>query len=257
MLKPLFGSLSASKILLYLLVNEEGYAHQIQRSLGLSLTPVQKALARLEGGGILKSGFRGKIRVFALDPDYPLLSELSLLLKRAYHLLPQDEKKLFYDLPYDQKHGKRSVNALLKGIWEQLKGVSQVTLIARSRREQRGGFFRKGKGSVQVHERDGLLVFEEQGVWQQTQGVYQNRFRWSWDRPKGILSLEHLRFGEGNPVFLFDLCVAEGGLLKSLSPYLCGEDTYFGWLEKRDLFLHLHIRTLGPKKDEKIEYAYL
>jgi hypothetical protein len=249
MLHSLIGSKSAAEVLLFILVNEECYAHQLQRVLGISVTPVQKALARLEKGGILRSCYRGKMRVFSFNSEYPLLNELTTLLKKAYNHLQLEEKKRYYYLPYEQK---KQVNDLLKSIWEHMRGATQMTLIARSRKEER-----KGKGNVIVEDREGSLIFQESGIWQQDQGRYQNRFRWTWNRPKGTLTLEHLRFGESNPVFLFDLFAIGGNTLKSLTPHLHGEDTYFGWMEYKGLFLHLHIRTLGPKKDEKIEYAYV
>ncbi|NGX59290.1 MAG: hypothetical protein KR126chlam3_00438 [Chlamydiae bacterium] len=257
MLKPLFGSNSVSQILLFILVNEECYAHQLQRVLGLSVTPAQKALARLETGGILKSCYRGKVRVYAFHPEYPLLSELATLLKKAYNQLSLEEKKRYYYLPYEQKKEKKQVNDLLKSIWEHMRIVTQMTLIARSRKDQKSAYTRKGKGNVLVEDRGQSLIFQENGTWQKDQGGYQNRFRWSWNRPQGLLTLEHLRFGEANPVFLFDLYATGGNTLESLSPHLHGDDTYFGWMEYKGLFLHLHIRTLGPKKDEKIEYAYV
>lgn len=252
MMKALFGSQSAAQILLFLLVNEQCYAHQLQRVLSLAITPAQKALARLEKGKILISQFQGKIRMYQFNPEYPFLIELKELIKRIYNHLSLDEKKRYYYLTYEQKNEKKQINELFKVIWDHLQNVSQMTLMARS-----GSCFRKGKGNVIVEQSGQSLIFHEQGNWQGNEGKYQNRFRWTWDRAKGLLTLEHLRFGEDYPVFLFDLHPARGNMLKSLCPHLQGKDTYFGWMECGKLFLHLHIRTLGPTKDEKVEYAYV
>ena len=70
-----------------------------------------------------------------------------------------------------------------------------------------------------------------------------------------MISLEHLRHGEDRPVSLFHLIPSKSNLLVS-TPHLCGEDTYFGWIDCSDLFLQMHIRTIGPHKNEKIDYIY-
>jgi len=257
LLKSLFGSKSVTEILLFLLVNEECYAHQLNQVLGLAVTPAQKALARLEQGNILTSRYEGKLRIFSFNLACPILSALTSLLKQAYNQLSLEEKKRYYYLPYEHKKEKKQVNNLIQTIWEHLKGVTQMTLIAHVRKERNEPFIRKGKGTVTVEEQGESLLFQENGIWSQDQTHYQNRFRWTWDRAKGMLRLEHLRFGVLHPVFLFDLYAKEGSILQSHTPHLHGEETYFGWMQYKRLFLHLHIRTLGPKKNEKIEYCYL
>ena len=60
------------------------------------LTPHQKALLRLEKGGVIISFCEGKTRLYRFNPAFPLFHELELLLKKAYHLLPAQEKKGYY-----------------------------------------------------------------------------------------------------------------------------------------------------------------
>src|SRR5438445_5858663 len=93
--KGLFGNRNVERILLFLFVNEKGYAGQIQTLLGVPLTPLQKALQRLEKEGIITSHCKGKIRMYELSHSYPLSLELEMLLKKAYTLLSPQEKKRY------------------------------------------------------------------------------------------------------------------------------------------------------------------
>lgn len=259
MLKPLVGCHSVEKILLYLLVNETCYASQLQRVLHTPLTPLQKALIRLEEGGILTSYYEGKTRIYQFNPNYPLLEELERLLTKVFTLLPPQEKKSYYYLKYIDSREQKQQHELLKLIWGQLKTVSNVALIAKSHARSMNRWIRKGNGTVQVKQENNSLIFTEQGQWKEEQGQthnYSNRFRWTRDRLEGMLSLEHLRLGENHPVFLFHLMPTANNLLESVHSHLCGEDSYFGWLNSNHLFLQLKFRTIGPKKNEDLEYIY-
>jgi hypothetical protein len=258
-LKSLFGCKSVEQILLYLLVNEKGYAHQLHQILPISLTPIQKALTRLEEGEILISTYEGKIRLYQFNPAYPLLNELEMLLKRAFHQLPPHEKKRYYYLKQLRSRERKEQYELLQYIWNQLLTITSVTWVAKSHSKQTKEWNRKGNGKVTIKQDGQTLIFNEQGKWREDQGDthhYSNRFRWIWSHLEGMLSLEHLRFGETNPVFLFHLVPTKVNLLESLNSHLCGEDTYFGWLQYSNLFLQLNFRTIGPKKNEEIEYVY-
>jgi hypothetical protein len=259
MLKSLVGCHSIEKILLYLLVNETCYASQLHRLLHTPLTPIQKALIRLENGGILTSDYEGKIRIYQFNPNYPLLKELESLLTKVFTLLSPLEKKNYYYLKYASNCERKQQHELLRLIWDQLKMISNVALVAKSHSKSMNRWIRKGNGSVQVREENNKLIFTEQGQWKEGQGQthnYSNRFCWTWNRLEGMLSLEHLRFGENHPIFLFHLIPTENNLLESLHSHLCGEDTYFGWLNFNSLFLQLKFRTIGPKKNEELEYVY-
>ena len=96
MLEGLCGNQNIQKILLFLFVNGKCYGTQLHRSLNTPLTPLQKALNRLEKGGLISSYYEGKTRLYQFNPGYPLLNELELLLKKAYTLLPADNKKAYY-----------------------------------------------------------------------------------------------------------------------------------------------------------------
>ena len=96
MLESLFGSKTIEKILFYLLVNNRCYGSQLSRIFNESLSPFQKALDRLETGGIIVSFLEGKTRIYQFNPRYPFLSELKELMQKAYEFLPSEFKEQFY-----------------------------------------------------------------------------------------------------------------------------------------------------------------
>jgi len=255
MLKAIFGSKSLERILFFLLVNEECYAYQIQKTLGLAITPVQKALAKLEKENIIASKVRGKARIHFFNKLHPLFHELQQLVKKAYHQLSSEEKRTYYYLYTTHQQSKKNTDLLLEKLYQQMKQVSLVSLIAKAKHRQESQD-RKGKGTVLVTAEENRLIFYEQGTWVESEGKYNNHFRWTWDKARGMLKLEHLRYGNNFPVFLFDLIPQNAKTLRSQHPHLCGNDTYFGQLEFHQLFIHLRIRTIGPQKDENIEYIY-
>jgi hypothetical protein len=57
---------------------------------------------------------------------------------------------------------------------------------------------------------------------------FSNIFRWTLDPQVGMISLEHLRRGVDNPVFLFHLQPSSLHSLASIDSHLCAEDTYLG-----------------------------
>lgn len=256
MLEELFGNKSIQKILLFLLVNEKCYATQIHRLLQTPLTPIQKALERLEKGKILHSFFEGKTRYFAFDPTCPLRNEIEILLKKIYTLLPPYEKKNYYYIKPTTAIKNKHPKELLLELFGLLKKMTQVDLKVKGG-EDRG--FKEAKGEVAVaDDLKATLIFYEEGYWigPHSQIRFSNVFRWHLNLLEGLLSLEHLRFGVENPVFLFHLVPKGLSTFESIHPHLCGEDTYFGHLYMGKKSIHLNWRILGPKKNEEIEYTY-
>jgi DNA-binding IclR family transcriptional regulator len=92
MLTYLFGSRAAAQVLLFLSINQEGYASEIARTLEVPLSVAQKYLLRFEQEGLLVSIPRGTIRIFRWNPRYPLIKEVRALLERAVEFLPEDER---------------------------------------------------------------------------------------------------------------------------------------------------------------------
>lgn len=260
MLEPLFGNKTVQKILIFLFVNGKCYGTQLHRALQTPLTPIQKALARLEKGGIIHSYFEGKTRVYQFNPAYPLLPELEQLLKKTYTLLPAHQKKDYYVVKEETRVrtvGNR--HKVLLSFWEKLATVKQLRFQATSRLKEGQGWNGKGNGEVSVvKEGHTALVFHEKGSWQGKQGEvgFSNVFRWKLDRNANLISLEHLRRGADQPVFIFHLAPSGNHSLSSVDSHLCEGDTYFGSIHLDPHTLRLSWRVIGPKKNEELEYYY-
>ncbi|MCE2982141.1 MAG: winged helix-turn-helix domain-containing protein [Parachlamydia sp.] len=262
MLQTLCGSKNIQKILLFLFVNGKGYGTQLHKTLKSPLTPLQKALNRLEKGGILLSSYEGKTRLYQFNPGHPLMDELQSLLKKAYTLLPAHEKKNYYVFKEDlalSNTDPESKTQILLHFWERLGRTKQLTFHARSNAREESGWKGNGKGEVIVSRDNQSLIFNEKGIWTDAHGNqvnFSNIFRWTLDRTAKVISLEHLRRGPDHPVFLFHLAPAAKDLLSSVDSHLCGGDTYFGQFLLDAVSLRLNWRVIGPKKNEEIDYYY-
>jgi len=263
MLEALCGNKNIQKILLFLFVNSRCYGTQLHRVLKTSLTPLQKALNRLEKGELITSYFEGKTRIYQFNPAYPLLNELEQLLKKAYTLLPAHEKREYYvvkeDLTILPENGENKTQLVLK-FWDKLSDVSRLLFNAATKSKDESGWNGKGKGEVFVlKEGSDILIFNEKGTWQNNRGPevsFSNAFRWTLDRKAGVISLEHLRRGPDRPVFLFHLAPSGKHSLASIDSHLCGEDTYFGSIHIDRYGLRLNWRVIGLKKNEELNYYY-
>lgn len=260
MLEVLCGNKSVQKILLFLFVNGKCYGTQLHRSLGTPLTPIQNALNRLEKGGLIVSYYEGKTRLYQFNPSYPLMSELELLLKKAYTLLPAHQKKEYYVIHKTTPAYQENKTQILLSFWEKLSKVTDVNFHARSKSKEEKGWNGKGRGEV-IITKEGLttLIFNEKGTWQTKQGNevnFSNIFRWTLDRNAGVISLEHLRRGPDHPVFLFHLSPSGKHSMSSVDSHLCEGDTYFGQIHLNQHNLRLNWRVIGAKKNEEIDYLY-
>ncbi|MBA3817129.1 MAG: winged helix-turn-helix transcriptional regulator [Parachlamydiaceae bacterium] len=263
MLEGLCGNKNIQRILIFLFVNGKCYGTQLHRALATALTPIQKALSRLEKGGLITSYYEGKTRLYQFNPSYPLIHEVEQLLKKAYTLLPAHEKKEYYVVKEDLRKlsvPQENTTKILLAFWEKLLGVTQLTFHAKTKSKEENGWNGKGKGEV-IITKDGhnRLIFSEKGTWQGIQGgefSFSNTFRWSIDRNIGVISLEHLRRGPDQPVFLFYLAPSGKHSLSSVDSHLCGGDTYFGQINFDRYTLRLNWRVIGPKKNEEIDYYY-
>ncbi len=262
MLQVLCGSKNTQKILLFLFVNSKCYGTQLHRLLKTPLTPIQKALLRLERGGVILSDYEGKTRIYQFNPAFPLLGELEQLLKRAYTLLPPQEKKQYSVMKEDKlkRLSPEAQERVLLTIWERLGNVGQLTFHAKTKSKDEGGWNGKGNGEVLVtKEGENVLLFHEKGTWQGKKAGevnFSNLFRWTLDRETLMISLEHLRRGYHHPVFLFHLSCANDHSLSSTDSHLCGGDAYFGQIFCNQHYLRLNWRVIGPKKNEEMDYFY-
>jgi hypothetical protein len=93
MLKPLLGSKSSEKVLIFIEALGDGYAREISRFFGIALDPIQKQMDKLELGGILVSFNKGRTRIYSFNPRYPFLKELKGLLDKALTFYPEEERE--------------------------------------------------------------------------------------------------------------------------------------------------------------------
>lgn len=93
MLEPLLGSISAERVLIFILAREEGYAREIARFFDTDLYAIQKQLDKLEAGGVLASRLAGRTRLYILNPRYPFLKELKELLIKALSFYPEEARE--------------------------------------------------------------------------------------------------------------------------------------------------------------------
>lgn len=97
MLEHLFGNPVIEKILFFLLTNEKCYPSQLKGVFHIPLYSFQKALGRLEKGGIIISHKEGKTLIYQFNPLYPFLSELKAFLQKSYEFFPEDIRKKYYE----------------------------------------------------------------------------------------------------------------------------------------------------------------
>jgi DNA-binding transcriptional ArsR family regulator len=96
MLEPLLESSSKEKILIYIYTHGESYPREISVSLGYHVNTVQYQLLKLEGGGVLYSKLKGRVRLFGFNPRYPFKKELEALLAKALSFVPEEELDRLY-----------------------------------------------------------------------------------------------------------------------------------------------------------------
>ncbi len=265
MLTGLVSSESVEKILLFLFVNNECYGTQLKSLLDRPLTPIQKALQRLEKHEILYSTFEGKNRVYRINPSYRLRYELEMLLKKAYTLLSPQEKKRYCFLHKPrlsiEEEGKResSRKKQLISFWEKLSQVKELQTSA-TLKEKEIPSTQSGRAEVTVTSPSPTtLVFQEKGSWISNQApptTFSNSFRWTLDINASLITLEHLRYGATHPVFLLHLTPTKPGLLESVDAHLCAQDTYLGNIEWDAHSIDFAWRIIGPHKNNQLLYRY-
>lgn len=90
MLEYLFGNPVIEKILFYLLVNKKCYASNLKKTFQVPLYSFQRALGRLEKGGVIVGQREGKTLIYQFNPRYPFLTELITFLAKAYDFFPEE-----------------------------------------------------------------------------------------------------------------------------------------------------------------------
>jgi hypothetical protein len=92
MLKPLLGSINSERVLLFILVREEGYATEIARFFDVPINAIQQQLEKFEQGAVLVSKKIGGTRLYRFNPRYPFLASLKNLLNNALSFYPQEAR---------------------------------------------------------------------------------------------------------------------------------------------------------------------
>jgi predicted transcriptional regulator len=263
MLSELFGNQNVARILYFLFVNKTCYGMQLKRLLDISLTPIQNALNRLEQNGIISSEIAGKTKIYQLSQSYPLKEELEALLNKAYHHLLPNEKKSFCFIrkpTLKVKEKNLSRHKLLEYFWERLKNTSKFSINVQAFWMKNFNANRSGTGSVKISKTDDhTLIFQERGVWDVDENFgdgFTSTYRWTYDKQRGLISLEHLRYGIDQSVFLFHLSPIGSTHLESVDSHLCKDDIYFAKVGFNNNEIHFSIRVIGPKKNEEIDYIY-
>lgn len=258
MLTDLFGSKSAERILLFLLVNEYCFPSEVQRACKVPLTPLQSSFRKLEKAGILLATMQRKNRLYRFNQEYPLLSELRSLLKKAFIHLPPEEKRTLFSRKEqwrpslkDHYAHQKKVAVCLDSFWSRLTRVKSVTIQTQTDKQA------FGEVSLSNTKKDHIL-FTIQGSWMDMQmGSFNNVLRWSIDRSSSMIALEHLRYGPDRPVFLFHLAPIGPNTLQSIDSHLCSEDCYYGRIEFTEQHIRFLWRILGPRKNEVLYHTYL
>ncbi|BCM92947.1 hypothetical protein IAD21_04831 [Abditibacteriota bacterium] len=141
-------------------------------------------------------------------------------------------------------------------LWPRLLAVKTLHFESQSRTGT--GWNGVGTGTVEVTSpRDGVLIWREAGQWRQNGGReirFTNTFRWTQSDDK--ITLEHLRFGEAQPVFLFQLAAIQPHEWRDVEPHLCRQDNYSAVLQIEEEGLKLSWTVFGPTRDETINYRY-
>jgi hypothetical protein len=106
MLESLFGNPVIEKVLFYLLIQESCYPSQLREVFQTPLFSFQRALSRLEKGGIIFSQREGKTLVYKFNPRYPFLKELKAFLQKAYAFFPPELRAKYYE-PVSRKRPRR------------------------------------------------------------------------------------------------------------------------------------------------------
>src|SRR5438034_1011309 len=106
MLEHLFGNPVIEKVLFYILENKKCYPSQLKKTFQKPLYSFQRALGRLEKGGIIVSHREGKTLIYQFNPRYPFLKELEAFLQKAYEFLPEEMRLKYYE-PIVRKRPRR------------------------------------------------------------------------------------------------------------------------------------------------------
>ena len=103
----LFGSKAAYQVLMYLENYEQGYASQIAKAFGMSLSQVQNQLQKFEQVGLFVSRKEGSARMYYFKRSL-IVDALRVFLRSMLNLLPETTIRKFYrERRRPRRYGKR------------------------------------------------------------------------------------------------------------------------------------------------------
>ncbi len=107
MIETIFGSETASKVMLYLYHYGEAYASGLAKDMDITLSQVQKQLDKFDQAGILVSKKIGTTRIYTFNPKLGLTKKLQELIGVFYNSLSISQKEsLFSERRRPRKKGK-------------------------------------------------------------------------------------------------------------------------------------------------------
>ena len=148
-----------------------------------------------------------------------------------------------------------------KIFWDLLKGIETINITACSKTHN-SKLFSIGQGKVEVNIiTPATIKVTEFGKWsylyeKNAEIKFKNIYLWTYIEKKSLITLEHLRYGENKPFFLFNLICVKDELLRSSSPMHCGVDNYTAEIKLKMSSFTLKSFVNGPNKNEEILYFY-
>jgi hypothetical protein len=102
----LFGSRAAYQVLMYMENYDQGYASQVSKTFGMSLSQTQKQLLKFEQLGLLVSRKEGSARVYYFKRS-PIVDALRKFLSSMLDVLPESTISEYYrQRRRPRRHGK-------------------------------------------------------------------------------------------------------------------------------------------------------
>jgi hypothetical protein len=95
-LESILGNRSAAQVLLFIQAYGSAHALRIADTYGVSVSPIQRQLRRLEVHGVLVSRTAGKTRLFEFNVRNPSVRNLRAFLAAELGLLPPEEVAAYY-----------------------------------------------------------------------------------------------------------------------------------------------------------------
>ena len=148
----------------------------------------------------------------------------------------------------------------IQQLWDKLGKTNFLSFSSLSR-PGGTGWNGHASGNVEIHQHtQNQILSTETGNWHSqhhTRLSFFNRYRWTLCSGTNTIGLEHLRYGEHQPVKLFDLELEKPKHWVSREDHQCNFDRYSAKLTVSDAQINLDWQITGPQKNECVSYIYL